>query len=283
MMTKKDRLVLVGLLLIAICLFVGSHGLADGKLHVFFLDIGQGDAMLVQTPSGRQILIDGGPDDTILRRLGEVMPFYDKSLDVVVATHEDADHIAGLVRVLDKYKVDQIWETGMACATATCRGWQDREDQEGATVSYAKRGQEIELDDGVKFVLLYPFNYEKGQVFKKRNDGAMVLKLIYDSQSVLFTADVEKNVEQKLLVSGADLDSDFLKVGHHGSKTSTTEGFLKAVSPLAAFIEVGAHNRYGHPTSEVLSRLESFGIKYYRTDIDGTKELVLDGRNYIIK
>lgn len=282
-MNRKSYIILAGLVVIVVLLFVAGWGSADGKLHVYFLDIGQGDAMLLVTPRGHQVLIDGGPDDTVLRRLGEVMPFYDKSLDLVVATHEDADHIAGLVSVLDKYQVGQIWETGMACATATCRGWQDREDKEGASITYAKRGQEIDLEDGVKLILLYPFNDERGQVFKKRNDGAIVLKLIYGSQSVLFTADVEKNVEAKLITTGMDLKADFLKVGHHGSKTSTTENFLKAVSPQVAFIEVGARNRYGHPTEQVLSRLENYGIKYYRTDTDGTKELILDGKNYLIK
>lgn len=282
-MNRKDFLILTGLAIIALLLVVGTHGLADGKLHVYFLDIGQGDAMLVKTGSGRQILIDGGPDETILRRLGEVMPFYDKSIDLVISTHPDADHVAGLVSVLEKYKVDKILETGMACSTAICRGWEEAKDLEEAEIVLAYRGQQVEADEETAFLVLHPFENQKGKVLSKRNNGGIVLKLRHGVQSVLLTGDIEKQIENKLVLAGLDLDSDFLKVAHHGSKTSTTENFLKAVSPLAAFIQVGGKNRYGHPTSEVLSRLENYGVKYYRTDTDGTKELVLDGKNYLIK
>lgn len=282
-MTKKDWLVLVGLMVIMVLFVVGSHGLADGKLHVYFLDIGQGDAIFLKTGSGQQILIDGGPDDTILRRLGEVMPFYDKSIDLVISTHPDADHVAGLVGVLEKYEVDKILETGMACATSICRGWESAKEEEDARVTLAWRGQEIEVENGTSFLVLHPFESQEGKVLTKRNNGGIVLKLLYGSQSVLLTGDIEKQIENKLVLAGLDLDADFLKVAHHGSKTSTTENFLKAVSPLVAFIQVGGKNRYGHPTEEVLSRLENYGIKYYRTDTDGTKELVLDGQNYVVK
>lgn len=282
-MNKKDWIVLVGLATVTLLFVVGAPGLADGKLHVYFLDVGQGDAIFVKTGSGRQILIDGGPDNTILRRLGEIMPFYDKSLDLVVATHPDADHLAGLVSVLEKYRVDQILETGLACATSLCRGWEETKEKEDARVALAYREQEVEAGDNVSLLVLHPFESQKGKILTKRNNGGIVLKLLYGSQSVLLTADIEKQIENKLVLSQADLDADFLKIAHHGSKTSTTDSFLKAVSPLAAFIEVGEHNRYGHPTEEVISRLESFGIKYYRTDTDGTKELVLDGQNYLIK
>jgi len=280
---KKDWIILAGLALVAVLFVVGGHGLADGKLHVYFLDIGQGDAIFVKTGSGLQILIDGGPDDTVLRRLGEVMPFYDRSIDLVVATHPDTDHLAGLVSVLEKYKVDQILETGMACVTSLCRGWEEAKEKEDTRVTLAYLGQEVEVDEETSFLVLHPFESQEGKVLSKRNNGGIVLKLLYGSQSVLLTADIEKQIENKLVLAGLDLEADFLKVAHHGSKTSTTENFLKAVSPLAAFIEVGAHNRYGHPTDEVLSRLENFGIKYYRTDTEGTIELVLDGKNYQIK
>lgn len=282
-LNKKDRFILTGLAVMAILLVVSVRGLADGKLHVYFLDIGQGDAIFVQTENGRQILIDGGPDENILRRLGEVMPFYDRSIDLVVATHPDADHLAGLVSVLKKYKVDQILETGLACATSICRGWEEVKGAENARVTLASSGQTVEASDQTKLLVLHPLENENGKILTKRNNGGIVLKMFFGSQSVLLTADIEKQVEAKLLAIKTDLDSDFLKIPHHGSKTSTTENFLKAVSPLAAFIQVGARNRYGHPAEEVLSRLENFGVKYYRTDTDGTKELVLDGKSYLIK
>lgn len=277
---KVDWLVLGVLVLTAIATFFLKS--PDGKLHVWFLDVGQGDAIFVQAPDGRQVLIDGGPDQTVLRRLGEVMPFYDRTIDIAVLTHPDADHLAGLVSVLARYKVPLIFETGMACPTALCVQWEDAKKQEGSEVANATLGQEIVIGDDLKLLVLHPFENLKGDTLSKRNNGGIVLKLVYGSQSVLLSADIEKQIENKLVVSGADLDSDFLKIAHHGSKTSTTESFLKTVSPLAAFIGVGAKNRYGHPTAEVLSRLENYGVKYYRTDTDGTVELVLDGKNYQI-
>lgn len=255
----------------------------DGQLHVWFLDVGQGDAIFIQTPSGRQMLVDGGPDRTILRRLGEVMPFYDRTIDLVVVTHPDADHLAGLVEVLKKYKVGGILETGMPCETVLCAEWARIKSKEDPMVNYGNLGEEVVVEDGVRLLVLNPFFERDDQKGAARNNGALVLKLLYGPQSVLLTADIEAQIENKLRVSGVDLRADFLKIAHHGSKTSTTGDFLKAVDPRVAFIEVGKNNRYGHPTLEVLNRLESFKIPYYRTDIDGTVELVLDGKDYKIK
>ncbi len=278
---KSEWVILGGLGLLAILsLFIA---VPDGKLHVYFLDVGQGDAIFMQTPSGKQILVDGGPDRTILRRLGEVMPFYDRTIDAVIATHPDADHLAGLAEVLEKYRVSQIIETGMECATALCAEWERIKPKEQAVISYAKLGEEIAIADGVRLLILHPFGELIGQHLTLSNNGGIVAKLLYGEQSLLLMADIEAIVEKKLLLSQINLDADFLKIAHHGSKTSTSEEFLKAVTPLAAFIEVGAKNRYGHPTSEVLARLENFRIPYYRTDTDGTIELVLDGKNYLIK
>lgn len=255
----------------------------DGQLHVYFLDVGQGDAILIRTPRGRQVLIDGGPDRTVLRRLGEVMPFYDRTIDLIIATHPDADHLAGLVEVLKKYKVDYILETGMQCETTLCAEWTRVKSQEKAVTSYGNLGEEMIIEDGLKFLILNPFFELYDQKVSARNNGALVLKFLYGRQSVLLTADIEALIENKMLVSGVDLQANFLKIAHHGSKTSSQEVFLQAVSPQIAFIQVGENNRYGHPTLEVLNRLEKFHIPYYRTDIDGTIELVLDGREYKIK
>lgn len=280
---KKDFVILGTLALIAIFLLISGHTLADGQLHVYFLDVGQGDAIFIKTPAGRQILVDGGPDGTVLRRLGEVMPFYDRSIDLVVLTHPDADHLTGLNSVLARYEVASILETGMACSTSLCLAWEENKEREGAEVQAAFFGQQIEAGDGVNLMVLYPFGDSSGKNLSKKNNGSIVLKLTYGSQSVLLTGDIEKQTENKLVLSGIDLDSDFLKVAHHGSKTSTIEEFLKAVSPLTAFIQVGEKNRYGHPVPEVLERLENSGVKYYRTDTEGTIELVLDGESYLIK
>ncbi|MBI2677058.1 MAG: MBL fold metallo-hydrolase [Candidatus Yanofskybacteria bacterium] len=271
--SKKEWAILGGLVLVAFLSF--SFGSNDGLLHIYFLDVGQGDAIFVETPSGKQILIDGGPDETILQRLGEVMPFYDRVIDLVINTHPDADHLAGLLSVLERYKVLAIAETGMACETSLCAEWKNLKTDEGADLINLVLGQEMEAG-GARFLVLHPFEDETGKTFSKRNNGGIVLKLVFGSQSLLLTGDIEKQVENKLVSAGINIDSDFLKIAHHGSKTSSTEEFIKKVSPLAAFIEVGRNNKYGHPTEEVINRLADFKIPYYRTDIDGTVELRLD-------
>ena len=279
--SKKEWLVLGGLIFVAFLSFSSSGG--DGLLHVYFLGVGQGDAIFVETPSGKQVLIDGGPDETILQRLGEVMSFYDRTIDLVINTHPDADHLAGLLSVLERYKVLAISETGMACETSLCAEWKNLKAGEGADLINLVLGQEVGMGDSVRFLVLHPFEDEEGKFFSKRNNGGIVLKLLFGSQSLLLTGDIEKQVENKLVLAGVNIDSDFLKIAHHGSKTSSTKEFIEKVSPLAAFIEVGRNNKYGHPTEEVISRLVDFKIPYYRTDIDGTIELVLDGRSYKVK
>ncbi len=279
--SKKDWFVLTVLGLVLTFTFFVEH--ADGKLHVYFLDVGQGDAIFVETPSGKQVLVDGGPGNIVLQRLAEVMPLFDKSIDLVVSTHPDADHLSGLVSVLERYGVPKILETGMQCDTSLCGQWQEVKKEKQPEITDAFLGQEIDVGDGVKFLVFNPTESLSGKFLPKRNNGGIILKLVYGSQSVLLTADVEKPVEEKLVQSGVKIDSDFLKVAHHGSKTSSTENFLKKTSPLLAFIEVGKDNKYGHPTREVLQRLEDFKIPYYRTDMDGTVELVLDGKDYVVK
>ncbi len=269
-------------ILFAVAIFTLGAGRNDGKLHLYFLDVGQGDAIFVKTPIGGQILIDGGPDDNIIRELGGVMPFYDKSIDMIVLTHPDADHLNGLIKVLERYKVEKILETGITCDTPQCVRWEEEKRKEDADNFFVYFGNKIYSEDGVGIEVLHPFENAKGKKVSQKNNSAVVLKIAYGAHSVLLAADIEKPVERKLVLGRAGIDSDFLKIPHHGSKTSTTEEFLRSVSPIAAFIEVGAKNRYGHPAEEVIDRLESFSIPYYRTDIDGRVELTLDGSNYKI-
>jgi competence protein ComEC len=183
---------------------------------------------------------------------------------------------------LEKYKVASILETGMECATALCAEWERVKPPEKAVINYGNLGEEINVEEGVRLVVLNPFFELRDQSLSSRNNGAIVLKLFFGQQAVLLTADIEAPIERKMLVSNLNLRTDFLKIAHHGSKTSSTEEFLKAVNPRAAFIEVGRRNRYGHPTEEVLNRLENLSIPYYRTDTQGTIELVLDGKDYKI-
>jgi len=243
----------------------------SGKgLRIYFLNIGQGDSVFIETETGKQILIDGGPDNGVAQRLSEAMPFWDRTIDLIILTHTDHDHIAGLPEVLKRYQVKGIVETGIQCDKAECGAWQDLKEEEKADVLFVKLGDSIVLGKDAKIMVLNPFENIAGEKVSKANNTSIVAKLIYGEHSILLTGDIEKQIEEKLVLAGLDIDSDYLKVPHHGSKTSSSDEFLDKVSPLAAFISLGAKNPYGHPHQEVLDRLEKRNIKYYRTDKLGT-------------
>lgn len=230
-------------------------------------------------------MIDGGPDNKILQELGRVMPFNDRSIDLVILTHPHADHVSGLIEVLKRYKVDKILENYVPYSTAEYAEW--NEAKEGSEVIEARAGQVVDLGNGAKLSLLYPYDSGAGDmpisiVAKNAHDFMVIPRLDYGSEGVLFMGDAEAKMESRLISDGASLSAQFLKIGHHGSKTSTTDKFLDAVNPGVAFIEVGVKNHYGHPHPTVLERLDNRGIKYYRTDVDGAVELILDGQNYQI-
>jgi competence protein ComEC len=280
--SKLEWSILAILLISAVLSFIAIPALAgDGLLHVWFLDVGQGDAIFIQAPNGNQILIDGGPDNKVLQELGRIMPFNDHSIDAVVLTHPHADHLRGLIEVLKNYQVGKVLENKIPCDSPECLEW-DKTEQK-AEVVQAAVGQIVDLGSGAELKVIYARQPDAGaNAAKNAHDYMLVTELGYGGEALLLMGDAEKKIEQAL-AAGADLRAQFLKIGHHGSKTSTTAQFLNAVKPILAFMELGAHNSYGFPHPEVTKRLEDLGIKYYRTDMDGTVELVLDGENYKVE
>ena len=262
-------------------------------LEVNFLDVGQGDAIFIKTPKGHQILIDGGPTSIILEKLGNEMPFWDRTIDLVILTHPEKDHLQGLLEVLKRYKVENILWTGVVRDTAEYQEWQrliqEEENKEGASIEIAKAGQKIcprscsgSYPEQARFDILYPFEALEGQNFKNSNNTSIILRLSFGNNSFLFTGDAQKSVEKELLEKGIDIDSDVLKVGHHGSKTSSGDDFVAEVSPEIAVISVGKDNRYGHPRQEVLDTFKKYGINVLRTDQQGDIKIISDGANYKI-
>ena len=247
---------------------VDSKG--ETGLKVYFLDVGQGDSIFIETENKMQILVDGGPDNRVIQKLSEVMPFWDRTIDLVVLTHTDRDHIGGLPEVLKRYKVKGIIETGIECEKPECLAWEELKGKEKAANILVKLGDSVILDENTRILILNPFDSMADKKVSKTNNTSVVAKLIYGQYSVLLTGDIEKQIEEKLVLAGVDIDTDYLKLPHHGSKTSSTEEFLDKTSPLLAFISLGLNNRYGHPHQEVVSRLEKKNIKYYRTDELGT-------------
>ncbi len=271
--------VLIGTaVILSLLVFFAWRSLPDGRLHVVFLDVGQGDAIFVETPSGRQMLVDGGPDGAVLlSQLGRHMPFWDRTLDVVVLTHPDSDHITGLLPVLERYRVDVVIFRPVEadCPNLINSGeydyWLQLLDMEGAEVHHGEAGLQLALDEGLDMAVLHP----GAELLEGTNDNSIVARLSYGAVSVLLTGDIEAKVEQRLVRDGTPLASTVLKAAHHGSCTSTTPEFLDAVAPEIVVISVGADNRFGHPCEAVIERLEE--VTLYRTDEDGAVEIVTDG------
>ncbi len=246
----------------------------DGMLHVAFLDVGQGDATFIQTPSGRQILIDGGLYPTVISDgVGRQMPFGDRTIDILIATHPDADHISGLPTIFDRYDIDLLLtngdEDGSPIMQALNAAAQD------TPRHTARTGETILIEDGVWLEVLHPSTLNEGE---DRNNQSVVLRLLYGDFSVLLTGDAEAEAEGEMVRGGWPLSSIVYKVGHHGSNTSSTPIFLQAMRPQIGVISAGVDNSYGHPHTAVLERLTEAGITILRTDELGTIELITDGK-----
>ncbi|TSC53135.1 MAG: competence protein ComEC [Parcubacteria group bacterium LiPW_39] len=258
-----------GLCLAAFFIWLAVFELGSSEqLKIIFFDVGQGSAVLIEASNNNQVLIDGGPSDAILAKLGKELPLFDRQIELVILTHPDSDHLSGLIEVLKRYEVGEILETGIADSSAEYQTWNNLMAAKKIPVVFARAGQIIKIADGLALKILYPLGPIAGQDFSKNtNASSIVGKLFYGKNTVLFTGDAEFNTEWPLLASGVNLKADILQVGHHGSKNSTSEKFLAAVVPKIAVIQVGAKNRYGHPHQELLDRLKNINI--FRTDLGG--------------
>jgi competence protein ComEC len=277
--TQIQTQMILGMTVVLLVLGLGFwQRLPDGKLHVVFLDVGQGDAIFVETPSGKQILIDGGPSETqVLAQLGQQMGFWDRTLDLVVLTHPDADHINGLVPVLERYRVATVVHRQIELDSDTYAYWLALVAEEGAVVYEGQAGLALTLDPadarrpGLEMTVLHPGAEE----WEGANDNSVVTRLVYGDVSLLLTGDIEAPVEEALIKAGAIREATLLKLAHHGSCGSSTPAFLDAVDPEVVVVSVGADNHFGHPCDEVLERLSDLPV--YRTDEQGAVEMISDG------
>ena len=251
-----------------------------GLLTVSFLDIGQGDAIFIDAPSGRQVLIDGGKSRSVLRELSKVMLWYDRTIDIVIGTHPDADHIGGLPDVLSRYKVALVVESSV-----TDEGGADsvalekaaaKEASEGAQRLIAQRGQIIDLGNGAYLEILFP---DRLIPTVETNTGSIVARLVYGETRFLLTGDSPQAIENYLVKLDADaLKSNVLKAGHHGSRTSSGQLFVGFVGPEYAIYSRGCDNSYGHPHDEVIEIFKKLEIPTLDTCLEGTITFVSDGK-----
>lgn len=282
--TRKNLiLIILSILLLAnifvwYAVFSESHG---RYLTVAFLDIGQGDSIFIQAPDGNQVLVDGGPNKSVLRELGKIMPFYDRSIDLVIASHPDKDHTGGLPSVLKKFKVGAFMESGVTSHNGIYDALEKISKKEGIKKIIAKRGERIILDKGVYIDILFP---DRSTVRWETNTASIVARLVYGNTSFLLTGDSPQKIEKYLVyLDGNNLSSNILKLGHHGSRTSSSKIFLETVNPQYAIISAGLNNRYGHPHKEVVDLLKELNIPSLITFKVGTIVMKSDGENIEIE
>lgn len=267
---KKYWLFFFTCLLLIVNIFIFYFAWQDSHRGFIFamLDVGQGDALFIESPTGTQILVDGGPPKKVLNQLSQVMSPFDRSIDAFIISNPDADHISGFLDVLKIYKVDKIFEPGTLTDSKVYQNLKNEIKKNNIPVILAKKGMKLSLGSEVFIDILFP---DRNVSAWSTNDGSIVAKLSYGNTSIMLTGDATIKTEKIILSenSKTQLHSTILKVGHHGSRTSTSPEFVKAVSPTYAFISDGKDNKYGHPHQETLDTLSLFGVKFFRTDLLG--------------
>lgn len=254
----------------------------DANLHVTFADVGQGDGILIVTPGGQQVIVDGGPDPLgFARLLGDSMPFSDRNIEMIVATHAHSDHIGGLIEVLGRYNVERIVEREINYDSPTYQGWRRAVATEGAEVIQAQAGQQIALDNGVFLQVINPPERLISGTASDTDNASVALRLVYGDISFLLTGDMFAEAERVSLGSNFSIDSDVLKVAHHGSRSSSIRAFIEGVSPVIAVISSGQDNGFGHPHVETLEILQEHisDNMLFQTAERGSIEFVTDGKH----
>jgi competence protein ComEC len=280
---KRYQYVFLMLLSICVLLIVYLWQLPDGRyMTVQFLDVGQGDSIFITAPNGKQVLIDGGPDDRVLLGLSKSMRLWDRSIDIVISTHPDKDHIAGLASVFRLYDIDMIVKGNVSSGTVFDEDLSTAiTDEPGLRQVTAWRGERIVLDHvrGVYIDVLFPNSDTHN--WDDTNEASVVVRLVYGNQSFLLTGDLVHDVE-KYLTTASKIDkqsirSNVLQLGHHGSKTSSSEEFLISVAPQYSIVSAGKGNRYGHPDPDVIERAKHTGSNILSTIDHGTITFTTDG------
>lgn len=281
--TKKRNIIY--LLLVVVLAIAGAAGLFDlnedavssshrsGQLTVHFLDVGQGDSILIQFPN-TVMLVDAGPDENGAPVISYLKQQGVKKIDYLVATHPHADHIGGMAAVIKEFDITKVYMPKVTHTTKTFEDMLLSIKRKGLKITPARAGLDILDQDGLQATFIAPC----GSDYDSLNNYSAIVKIQYGSTSFLLTGDAEGISEKEMLDNGVDLRADVLKVGHHGSSSSTTPAFLKSVTPEYAVILVGAENKYGHPHQETLEHLADAGVIVYRTDQEGTIVFASDGK-----
>ncbi|HOZ37002.1 MAG TPA: ComEC/Rec2 family competence protein [bacterium] len=265
----------------------GQELTSDQRLKVIFLDVGQGDAILIETPEGAQIILDGGEGQEVLEKLGQYLPITDRTIELMILSHPHGDHLDGLIEVLKRYSVKEVWLTGVVHTSSGYLEFLNLLKDKNIPVKNIFACTEIKatgcsdkitFEDGVDFQVLWPRENLAGKKVDDLNNSSLVFKLVYGDNSWILPGDLDSAAESELAANSPEqLKADILKVAHHGSSSATSEEFLKLVSPTDAIISVGADNDYGHPSLRIINRLKRAGVNIWRTDEQGDIETIGNG------
>lgn len=276
---RRILIIAVACVLVILLLAVREGLMAAPRTEttVHFFDVGQGDAALVVGPSGQQIVIDGGPNLSLLEHLERTMPFLDRSIDLLVLSHPHQDHLFAFPEILKRYTVRNILMTGMDFGLPRYREMLTLAGEKKINVLLADPQKDIIWKDGLMLDVVWPKPGLLGQQ-GDANNTSVALRVLYGNDSALFTGDMEEPEERDILSAGIDVSADILKVAHHGSRTSSSTGFLMAVKATQAVVSVAAENSYKLPNEDVLQRLQNFGMKTHLTSLSGSLTVRMDGK-----
>ena len=276
--------------ILSLGVFISSLSILFSKVNnnpvmkISYLDVGQGDATLIQTPGGQKILIDVGPDGRVLNSISKELSFFEKDIDAVFITHADLDHAGGIISILDYFNVSNIFISTVAEDSELYDSmYKVLENYNDVVVREIDGGNEILIDEeyDVTLDVLFPI---PDYPFDNRNDKSLFMKLNYGDTSFIFTGDASTDIEEYIVNNSYEsLESNILKVGHHGSDTSTSSSFIKSTKSKYGIISSGKDNDYGHPHRSVIESLRVEGVEVLRTDKGGNLSVISDGKDILVK
>lgn len=272
-LTNINNLGFISVILVSIACVL-FFNLPGEKIQTVFLNIGQGDSIYLRTPDDYQILIDGGPLSIVIEEIGEIMPLYNKTFDLLVITHPHADHFEGLIEVIHRFDVEKIMLVGTPTYNRAYEVLLEAAIENNIEVIYANSVKDLKIGSWLYFDVIFPDKGMVGKEVENKNNASIVIRALMEKEVVLFTGDAEHEEENEILLNGYSIKTDVLKSGHHGSKTASGDEFLKAARPEKVVIQCGIDNQFNHPHKEALDRYAKAGVvDIYRTDLLGRIEL----------
>lgn len=269
----------IGCFFIFIALFLGSavaFGSENKEMKVHYIDVGQGDSILIETPNDKVILIDGGPPEAGDKIVTYLQEQNVREIDLLIATHPDFDHIGGLIKVMQSFPIKQIVDSGKLHTTKTYIQYINQIRKNKIPVNFVNKNERLSVDPQIQINVLN--SYEKN---KSNNQSSIVLKLTYETIDFLFMGDIERRQELKIMEE-EDIQSEIIKVAHHGSKTSSSLSFLQEVNPSIALLTYHKRNKFGHPVSRVIENLNKVDAQIYSTAVFGNVVIVTNGKDYFV-